>query len=242
MSDNPTKPKALDLFCKAGGASMGLHQAGFDVTGVDIEPQPRYPFRFIQADAMEVPLDGYDFIWASPPCQAFTALQNMHNAKSHPDLLTPMRDRLWTKPDVPHVIENVPGAPLRHPLIILCGTMFGLQTSDGTAELRRHRVFEVNFPIGLVPPCSHRAGAVIGVYGGHGRDRRRTITVVSKQGGYKGKDGQSSGNFSIPQRQQAMGIDWMKDYELSQAIPPAYSKYIGEFALQHIREIATEHG
>lgn len=195
---------------------MGLHQAGFDVTGVDIEPQSRYPFLFVQADALEYPLEGYDFIWASPPCQGFTSLNQMWNAKKHADLLTPTRDRLLAAGSS-FVIENVPGAPLNPGSATLCGTMFDLKSSSG-AELRRHRHFESSFPM-LTPPCKHSRGRVIGVYGGHGRDRRRNTNTQ---------------NFSTAERREAMGIDWMTGNELSQAIPPAYSKYIGEFAIKAV--------
>ena len=213
--------KALDLFCKAGGASMGLHQAGFDVTGVDIEPQPRYPFRFVQGDAFHYlagALRGFDLIWASPPCQAFTCLNQMWNAKEHADLLTPMRQRL-IHAECLYVIENVPGAPLLPGSTKLCGTMFGLKSSSG-AELRRHRYFESNFPM-LAPPCRHSKGRVIGVYGGHGRDSRRKSNTQ---------------DFSTAERREAMDIDWMSGAELSQAIPPAYAKFIGEAAIKYIRD------
>lgn len=224
--------RVLDLFCGAGGAAMGLHQAWpeAEIVGVDVKPQPRYPFRFVQADAMEYPLEGFDFVWASPPCQKFTAMKTMWNAKEHPDLLSPIRERLLAT-GKPFVVENVPNAPLHNP-VTLCGTMFNLTTRSGTAELRRHRLFEATFAV-VTPSCSHNTECVIGVYGGHGRVRRRTITVVSKQGGYKRKDGLSTGNFSILERREAMGIDWMKDYELSQAVPPAYSRYIAEQYLLH---------
>jgi DNA (cytosine-5)-methyltransferase 1 len=212
---------ALDLFCGAGGASMGLHRAGFDVTGVDINPQPRYPFKFIQADAMTFPLEGHEFIWASPPCQAFTDLKSTWNAKAHPDLLTPTRQRLLVS-GLPYVIENVEGAPMFHPLVILCGTMFGLRTADGTAELRRHRVFEHSFPMPLIPYCEHsRFIPVIGVYGGHGHDRRRKANMQ---------------NFSVQARREAMGISWMTGTELSQAVPPAYAEFIGKEAIIAIQE------
>lgn len=189
---------------------MGLHRAGFDVTGVDIKPQPRYPFKFIQADAMTFPLEGFDFIWASPPCQGFCDLKHMHNAKHHEDLLTPMRDRLQAN-GTPFVIENVPGAPLSRGAVRLCGSAFGLRTSSN-AELRRHRYFEASFPM-ISPPCQHGSGRVIGVYGGHGRDRRRKVKTQ---------------DFSTEERREAMGIDWMTGVELSQAIPPAYSEFIGK--------------
>jgi DNA (cytosine-5)-methyltransferase 1 len=234
--------KVLDLFCGAGGAAMGLHRAWPDaeITGVDINPQPRYPFTFIQADAMTFPLEGYDFIWASPPCQAFTALKTMKNAKPHADLLTPTRERLLSlNHGSKWVIENVPGAPLQKGSVLLCGTMFGLGIPSENAELRRHRFFEASFAL-LTPPCQHEAGRVCGVYGGHGRDRRRTVTVVSKQGGYSPKTVGVYGHagarsrrdgtqmFNTKQRKEAMGIDWMKDAELSQAIPPAYSEFIAK--------------
>jgi DNA (cytosine-5)-methyltransferase 1 len=209
--------RALDCFCGAGGATKGLQMAGFHVTGVDNRPQPRYcGDAFILGDALEVPLEGYDFIWASPPCQAFTALKTMHNAKPHPDLLTPMRGRLADF-SFPWVMENVPNAPLAKGSVMLCGTMFSLGIPAANAELRRHRWFEANFPL-LTPSCQHSAGRVCGVYGGHGRDRRRT------------KDGM----FNTRERKEAMAIDWMKDAELSQAIPPAYSHFIGKQAIQFL--------
>ena len=107
-----TKPRALDLFCCAGGAGMGLHQAGFEVVGVDISPQPRYPFEFHQADALTYPLDGFDFVWASPPCQKFCRLNTREDLSHYPDLIEPVRARLLAS-GLPFVIENVPEAPVR---------------------------------------------------------------------------------------------------------------------------------
>jgi DNA (cytosine-5)-methyltransferase 1 len=154
--------RALDLFCCAGGATRGLQLAGFHVTGVDHEPQPRYcGDAFHQADALTFPIEGYDFIWASPPCQKWTALRFMPTAKEHPDLIPQTRARLAAS-GVPYCIENVEGAPLGNSgyLILLCGTMFGLQTADGRAELRRHRLFETSFSIPLRPACQHGLSSV----------------------------------------------------------------------------------
>ena len=232
------KRLALDLFCGAGGVSMGLHRAGFEVIGVDINPQKNYPFRFVQADALSPPFDlsRFDFIWASPPCQAHTALKTMYNAKAHFDLIPATRAML-TASGKPWCIENVPGAATLNPHVMLCGTMFGLGTGD--AELRRHRLFEMSFPMLIMTPrCSHyERGRVVGVYGGHGRDRRRmrpaTVGVYGdgNRRDYRrnpaGPVRDGTQQFSAAERAEAMGINWMTGNELSQAIPPAYSEFIG---------------
>ena len=209
--------RLLDLFSGAGGAAVGYHRAGFEVVGVDINMQKHYPFEFHQANAFEfLEQHGHEFdvIHASPPCQAFTDLKKMHNAKSHTDLLTPMRAALQQL-GKPYIIENVEGAPM-HRYIVLCGTMFSLGTEE--AELRRHRRFEVSPYIAPVEPCRHGIKSrVIGVYGGHGRDRRRTVNTQ---------------DFSTEQRREAMGIDWMNGQELSQAIPPKYTQWIGQRLLE----------
>ncbi len=214
------RPLALDLFCKAGGASMGLYRAGYDVIGVDIERQPRYPFGFIQADALRPPFDlrQFDLIWASPPCQAHTSMRTMHNAKEHANLIPATRSMLRSSGAF-FVIENVVGAPLENPAM-LCGTMFGLWA--GGAELRRHRLFETNFPLQQLA-CNHGAElATIGVYGGHVRNRRRRA----------GSHARGVADFTIDQGKEAMGIDWMTLTELSEAIPPAYAEYLGLAARQ----------
>lgn len=216
------KPKALDLFCSGGGASMGYHQAGFDVCGVDIHPQPRYPFLFYHADALTFPLDGFDVVHASPPCQAHTSLKTMPTARAHEDLIPATRAKLqaWGGP---YIIENVVGAPLFSP-ILLCGTMFGLGCDD--AELRRHRLFESNLPL-LVPDCQHgRQSRVIGVYGGHLRNRIRSPQQEDK----------GMADFTVEQGRMAMGISWMSLKELSQAIPPAYSHFIGGQVLHYLQQ------
>lgn len=226
--------RALDLFCGAGGATRGLQMAGFHVTGVDIRPQPRYcGDEFIQADALEVPLDGYDFIWASPPCQKFTALKKMWNAKGdYPNLIPDIRARLIGS-GTPYAIENVEGAPLGDSgnLIVLCGTMFGLRTPDGRAELRRHRLFETSFSILLRPLCQHN-GRVLGAYGGHVRDRCRAITVTGHTAQTNVVRNRVRQTFSTEDAKGAMGIDWMPLSSLSQAIPPAYSEFIGRQVLE----------
>lgn len=205
-------PRLLDLFCGGGGAAVGYHRAGFEVVGVDLVAQPRYPFEFHQADAITFPLDGFDAIHASPPCQFATRLASLRGANRHRDLLTPMRSRLQAEATVPWVIENVPGAPMRAD-VILCGTQFGL-------GVWRHRLFEFSSspPFVLMPPCVH-VGRPIGVYG--------------HPGGSSHRDGGTRGLLSDWMR--AMGIDWMSASELSQAIPPAYTEWIGSRLLEHVR-------
>lgn len=232
------KPRALDLFCKAGGVTKGLQRAGFHVTGVDIERQPRYcGDAFVQADALAPPFDlaSFDFIWASPPCQAHSALRKMWNAKQHADLI-PATRAILTASGCPWVIENVPGAPLRS-VIRLCGTMFGLATPCG-AELRRHRYFETSGIFALQPPC-HHGGPAIGVYGGHVRDRCRTITVTGHTPQQNVVRNRVRQTFSADDARVAMGIDWMTLSELSQAIPPAYAEFIGRAALAHLQTKAA---
>jgi len=200
------KPKLLDLFCGAGGASMGYYRAGFDVVGIDIKPQPRYPFTFIQADALNPPVDfkAFDAIHASPPCQAYSVLKTSTNYRGgHPDLVAVTR-KLLQSTALPYVIENVPGSPLVM-AITLCGSMFRLGAGDG--ELRRHRLFESNHVLQSLT-CDHR---------------KRAITVTSKCGGYS----KIRPSFPLPARREAMGIDWSSEYELSQSIPPAYTEFIG---------------
>lgn len=203
------RPKALDLFCGAGGVGKGLHDAGFDVVGVDIVPQRRYPFPFIQADAMQVSFSGFDFIWASPPCQAYTLCQRIRD-NDHPDLIGPLREKLNVS-GVPWVIENVVGAPLNDP-IELCGSMFGLR-------VYRHRLFECPFSIDAPLHPEH--------------------TAPLRKMGRPVRDGEFMhvvGNFSgVPLARKAMGIDWMMRDELKEAIPPAYAEYVGRAAMARVR-------
>lgn len=208
MGARTTKPRLLDLFCGAGGASAGYWQAGFDVTGVDIRPQPRYPFQFVQADALEYierpDFRSFDVIHASPPCQRYSTMTKRWGREDeHVDLIAQLRAYLMFS-DAPAVIENVPGSPLRKP-IMLCGSMFGL-------GVRRHRMFESNVPLGQ-PKCDHAGqGRVVGVYG--------------HSGGSSKRDGLSFGG--VQSWREAMQIDWMTRDELAQSIPPAYTRFIGE--------------
>lgn len=216
--------RALDLFCCAGGASMGLHRAGFDVVGVDIVPRHRYPFAFVQANALQPPFDlaGFDFIWASPPCQAYSAgsLPQRRTGTEYPDLVEPTRAMLASVRGLT-VIENVPGAPVRADLV-LDGTMF--------PELRviRRRIFETNFPIPM--RLGFDASAHVTRHGWssvHGNDASSHVRARRRKYGVRPND-------SFEQRKVDMGIDWMGRQELSEAIPPAYSEYIGRAAINYI--------
>lgn len=213
------KPKALDLFCGAGGASMGIHRAGFDVTGVDIKPQKNYPFRFVQADALKPPFDlgHFDFIWASPPCQRYSVAQNAaKNASAHPDLIAPVRDML-TASGRPWIIENVVGAPLINPTTV-CGLALGL-------GVKRHRLFESCIFL-LAPPCPSHDQDYYVVFGHEVRNRVRM--------GADPKGTRSGRRNNISVGRKAMGIDWMNRGELSEAIPPAYSEFLCRQIFKHL--------
>lgn len=218
--------KALDLFCGAGGVSMGLHRAGFDVTGVDIEPQPSYPFPFIRADVMALDPRGFDFIWASPPCQAHTNMSNRWRGKgskadTHVDLIGRVREKLISAGSA-WALENVPGAAsvMRSP-IRLTGEMFGLR-------VHRPRLFETNFLV-LTPTPPRRQGDPVPVYGK--MDGRR---LWSRSDGTELRAPRS-----LEGPAAAMGIDWMTWDEIREAIPPAYAQFIGEAALRYIGAAAA---
>lgn len=210
-----SRPRLLDLFCGAGGASMGYYRAGFDVVGVDIAPQPRYPFEFVQADAMTFPLDGFDVIHASPPCQRYSVANNIHQREDHPDLLPETRERLMAS-GIPWVIENVPGAPMRD-YVTLCGLALGL-------NVKRHRQFESSELI-LTHPCPKgHPGDWLLVFG-HTVLERGTTVGIAKGGGSVIR----RKHTTTERGRAAMGIDWMNRDELSEAIPPVYTEYIAGF-------------
>ena len=210
--------KLLDLYCKAGGASKGYQLAGFEVVGVDIKKQKRYPYEFIQADCLELMKDmeflkSFDVIAASPPCQTHSITQHLRNAQGKStdkiDLIPQTREALVAS-GKPYVIENVPGSPLINP-IRMCGSAFGL-------KVRRHRLFESNIQL-TSSICNHKEqGKPVGIYG--------SMRDEIPKGGHTAK--------SIEQAREAMGIDWMIWGELVEAIPPVYTETIGKQILSVI--------
>jgi len=207
---------------------MGYHRAGFDVVGVDINPQPRYPFEFHKLDAMEL-LErmanrrfsavalGVDAIHASPPCQAYSTATA--SPGKHPDLYEPTR-RLLQATGLPWAIENVMGAPYQYG-VRLCGTMFGLETAG--EWLRRHRNFETSHAILQDRVCRHRKDV-------------RAVTITGKCYLTVTKDcARHSRQPTFALAQELMGVDWMTRAELAQAIPPAYTEYIGRQLLDHLK-------
>lgn len=233
------KPRALDLYCKAGGAARGLALAGFEVVGVDVEPQPNYPYEFIQADVLAVDGEGlpvwwsdWDLIWASPPCLANTALRHAPNAKKHEDLIAPTRNLLKAS-GRPYVIENVVGAESLRVDLMLRGNMFdlGVTANDVRYTLARQRNFEVSFPVPQ-PTWQLIRGPVIGIYGGHVRCRS------AKHGGRGTRDfvGLDKDHLAADALGLPRGSMTMDEY--SNAIPPAYACYIATHALAAQRKAA----
>lgn len=217
----PRKPRLLDLFCCAGGAGIGYSLAGFEVVGVDNKPQPNYPLPFIQADALNLDpkfIALFDAVHASPPCQAYSDLAKRNkNADAWPRLIEPVRE-MFIRSGLPYVIENVDGAPLID-AVILCGTMFP------KLRVLRHRLFEANFEIA---PPSHKKHPKV-----HTFDKRKSHfgktdewkDFVQVTGG---------GNCTLAAARAAMGIDWMTKGEINEAIPPAYTLFVGQELLRHI--------
>ncbi|MBV7704646.1 DNA methylase [Nocardia nova] len=211
------RPRLLDLYCKAGGASMGYHRAGFDVVGVDIEPQPNYPFEFHQADALAFLAEHgheFDVIAASPPCHDHSSLASRSGVNGSGWLLDATLDRLAGQP-VPWVVENVMGAKMRAD-IVLCGSMFGLRTY-------RHRKFAIDPRLLWVPPIPW-----------HPAHTARTSTKDRRRGFDAGANVSITGDVGSWVGPACMGIDWMTGDELSQAIPPAYTEHLGRHLLHTI--------
>lgn len=223
------RPRLLDLFCGAGGCSVGYARAGFTVMGVDVEPHPDYPFQFCQEDALEYlawmerqNYRGFDVIHASPPCQGYTTMSNRWRgaggkADEHVELIHEVRERLVAT-GLPYVIENVPGAKraMRSPLT-LTGGMFGL-------GVHRPRLFESNVLL-MAPPKAQAPANALGVYG-KAHDGRRLFTRAD------GTIQRAAG--SLEQAQAAMGIDWMTWDDLREAVPPAYTEWIGSTLLEQV--------
>jgi DNA (cytosine-5)-methyltransferase 1 len=230
------KPRLLDLFCGAGGAAMGYHRAGFEVVGVDIEPQPHYPFEFVQLDVlltaeflgMPPRYNGetFDAIHASPPCQGYSVANNVHQ-KVHPLLISDVRKFLRAT-GLPYVIENVEGARkhMADPYTI-CGLSLGL-------NVKRHRLFETNFSL-MVPPChSKHAGDWLLVFGHSVMERGHVVRQTPA-----GHNTTHRKHTTTARGREAMGIDWMNRDELSEAIPPAYTELIGHQLLAHLKAVAA---
>ena len=219
--------KLLDLFCGAGGAAMGYYRAGFDeIVGVDINPQPRYPFEFVQSDVFDFLnaasdpdqcpghiggycLNEFDVVHASPPCQAYSQITGNANRNRHPDLYQPIRDRLGFL-SIPWVIENVIGAPYNSGFV-LCGSMFNLR-------VRRHRNFETNWLHLMGLRCDHAK-------------QGRPITVTGHGGGIPSRHSDRGIRTEWP---EYMGMPWATPKECTQAIPPAYTEYIGQTLIQNL--------
>ncbi len=222
--------RLLDLFSKAGGAGAGYARAGFEVWGVDIARQPRNPFIRIQSDVFALDPEwvaSFDAIHASPPCQRYSQATASGAWRNHPDLIAKTRAMLVAS-GRPYVIENVPRAPLIDPLV-LCGSMFDLvtQDADGTElHLRRHRLFESNVPLQAPQPCKHPRGVQwAGSYGGARRDKHDARHV--RHGGYVP---------SAKVQGVLMGIDWMSESEMHEAIPPAYTEHIGRQLMRALHQ------
>lgn len=211
-----SRPLLLDLFCGAGGAAKGYYDAGFDIVGVDIERQPRYPFTFVRQDAFDFlrnfDLDRFSALHASPPCQRYSKATNGAKTKhTHPDYIPLIRCE-FVRLGKPWVIENVPYSPLINP-IVLCGTMFGLETY-------RHRLFEASFDIDQPNHPPHI-------------NPQNKMGRVPKPGEFM----QIVGHFiGLEKAKEIMKIDWMTRNELAQAIPPVYTEYIGRHLIKHIKE------
>ena len=212
------RPRLLDLFCGAGGAAMGYHRAGFDVVGVDIHPQPRYPFEFHQADALSqlsavATVSHFVAIHASPPCQFATSYRRRNGVAVNAVNLIPETRRMLEAIGLPYVIENVEQArPYLVDPVMLCGSSFGL-------DVRRHRLFETNWPL-VAPPCDHGWQTPRFPPATNRTNLRSTVEVGSYRCAHLSP--------------AAMDIAWMTNAEISQAIPPAFTEHIGRQLIDHL--------
>ena len=202
------KYKCCDLFCGAGGSAVGLSKAGFEIVGVDHNCQPNYPFEFWLEDVFETDISGFDFYWASPPCQAYSFGSSLarRRGKEYPDLISKTREFL-KRTDKPYIIENVVRAPLINP-IRLCGLMFDL-------KVIRWRLFESNLNLKM-KLVSKKKGTV---------ENKDYVSVA-------GHGGHGSNKYSV--WCDAMQIDWMTKEELAQAIPPVYSEFLGKQVIKYL--------
>lgn len=209
--------RLLDLFCGAGGAAMGYSRAGFtEIVGVDIKPQPRYPFAFVLGDALHYLRDhgaGFDVIHASPPCQRYSSATPTSRRSAHSDLVAPLRE-LLVETGVPFVIENVPSAPLRRD-VMLCGVMFGL-------PIARHRVFETTAHM-IQPAHPAHPDDIVQVTGGGPCN----LPARPGVGGPRRKP-------NADEARRIMGMPWATKRELNEAIPPAYSEWLGRRVLDSL--------
>jgi DNA (cytosine-5)-methyltransferase 1 len=219
------RPVLADLYCCAGGAAMGYFYAGFNVVGFDIEPQPNYPFEFVQMDALDALndrdlIEQFSAIHASPPCQAYSPL-NAYNRKTYPDLVDETRELLVAS-SRPWVMENVPQAPLLDP-VALCGSMFGLR-------VYRHRHFEASFP--LVEPTDHPAHVARCARNGYLPEDDQFMSI------HGGKHSRAWLLMAC----EVMGVPWMRTIkEVCEAIPPVYTEYIGRLILGHLLRQAADY-
>jgi DNA (cytosine-5)-methyltransferase 1 len=245
-----SKLRGFDAFCGAGGCTRGYQLAGFEMWGCDVKPQPRYAGeRFFRADALELLADlefmaQFDFVHASPPCQHYTSLRSLHKQRDYPDLIAPTRELLEAT-GLPYVIENVELARkrMRDPILV-CGSMF-----DPPMDVKRHRYFEANWP--LEPPmwpCRHklwdyryrsldqrkkRSSRVVQVHGGNQHGREYLLARVVGVHGHTNYAGEAE------LRNAAMGIDWMSQDELTEAIPPKYTAHVGAQLALRLAEAAA---
>lgn len=219
--------RILDLFCGAGGAAMGLHRyfPDAEIVGVDIAPQKHYPFTFEQADAMTYPLDGFDFVWASPPCQGYSVMRHLpwNRDKVHPLLIEATRERLEAS-RLPYLIENVAGAQKVMRANWLCGTMFG-------KRFYRHRLFASNFMWLMPGHETHRATIRAGrTLAGRARDIIFTSPcAVANEGARHGIALGIGHQPGAALARSEMGVEWMTADEMGQAVPPCYSEYLAQF-------------